>query len=108
YCGAAHSSDGGNAWGDIKPLEFHEATSPAQVSETPEFPICGDPVAGVNQNGRIFAAAAFVGSPSWTQGVYSDDEGGSWSQPSEVFGATQMVNAAAGNLGTAKTPAIGM
>ena len=87
YCGVAVSGDGGRTW-SRKELPFGEATSPRQVSRTDELPICGDPVAGVGPHGELYAAAANVGSPSFTQSVTSFDHGWSWTRPTEVFGAS--------------------
>jgi hypothetical protein len=106
YCGVALSTDGGKTW-STKALPFKETTSPKAISKTDDVPICGDPVAGVGPDGTLFTAAANVGSPSWTQGLTSVDHGWSWSDPTEVFGATQLANAAAANPGH-RTPAIAM
>ena len=106
YCGVALSTDGGKKW-SWKALPFKETTSPKPVSKTDDVPICGDPVAGVGPDGTLYTAAANVGSTSWTQGLTSIDHGWSWADPTEVFGATQLVNAAEGNPGH-RTPAIAM
>jgi len=107
YCGVAVSTDGGKTWPSRQPLPFNSTVSPAPMPRTDDAPICGDPVAGVGPDGTLYAAAANVGSPSWTQGLTSTDRGVSWNAPTEVFGANQMVNAALANPGH-RTPAIAM
>jgi hypothetical protein len=110
YCGVAVSTDGGHSW-RRNPLPFREAPSPLAISVAGEVPICGDPVAGVGPDGTLYAAAANVGSPSITQSLTARDRADAawpeWGEPKEVFGAVQVVNAAAANPGH-KTPAIAM
>lgn len=106
YCGVALSTDGGATW-SRKHLPFKETTSPKVISGTDDVPICGDPVLSIGPDGTLYAAAANVGSPSWTQGLTSFDHGWSWNDPTEVFGATQLVNAAQANP-QHRTPAIAM
>ena len=111
YCGMARSSDGGRTWSSTKQLPFRLTTAGGPISDvqsnTGTVPICGDPVAGVGPDGTLYAAAAMVGSPSWTQGITSVDHGWSWTEPKEIFGVDQLAAAAIGNPGH-KTPAIGM
>jgi len=106
YCGVGLSTDGGKTW-SMQPLPVDEAVSPMAVDRTDDAPICGDPVAGVGPDGTFYAAAAAVGSPSWTQGLTSTDHGVSWHSPTEVFGAARMVEAVPANPGH-RTPAIAM
>lgn len=107
YCGVAISNDGGAHWDSRRPLPFNSTISPVAIAKNDNTPICGDPVAGVGPDGTLYAAAANVGSSSWTQGLTSTDHGQSWGAPTEVFGANQMVNAALANPGH-RTPAIAM
>jgi hypothetical protein len=101
HCGAGWSSDGGKTW-TTKPLQWTEAMiaghNAGVQSTNPIAPICGDPVAGVGPDGTIFTAAAQVGSPHWTQGITSSDNGWSWTSPTELFGINQYAAQTLANL----------
>jgi hypothetical protein len=107
YCGVAVSSDGGHTWPLTEALPFKELTAPPRGPILSEVPICGDPVAGVGPNGDFYAAAAVVGSPSFTQSLTSANHGGSWSGPSEVFGVSQTLAGLQANAGH-PTPSLSM
>lgn len=118
YCGVARSLDGGTSW-TRKQLQWAADTQtvgdPANVGPVPaphsgnrNFPICGDPVLGVDpHDGAMVAAAAQIASPQLEQAQTSNDDGWTWSNPSEVFGIDQTLNGAIGNAGSAKTIPIG-
>ena len=93
YCGIATSTDGGKTWTRGK-LPFVESVEPAVQDVPTMIPICGDPVSGVAKDPEtgevtLHAAAAMVGSPSFTQGLASHDWGATWQPATEMFGARQ-------------------
>jgi hypothetical protein len=118
YCGVARSVDGGASW-SRKQLQWAADTQtvgdPVNVGPVPgphsgnrNFPICGDPVLGVNpRSGAMVAAAAQIASAQLEQAETSTDNGWTWSNPNEVFGLEQTLNGAVGNLGNEKTIPIG-
>jgi hypothetical protein len=113
YCGVATTSDGGQHWTGTQHLPLAAAIVAGHgvgiQTDLRTTPTCGDPVGGVGPDGTVYAGAAAIGSPSWEQSFTSHDHGFSWSQPTEMFGASQEVRAATApeNVGVAKTPAAG-
>jgi hypothetical protein len=96
YCGVGRSTNGGQTW-KISKLPLATTTGKHEVGELRpagrEYPICGDPMAGVGPDGTLYGAAVQLAAPSWTQGVTSSDFGAHWSAPYQVFGVHQTASA---------------